>query len=213
MFFVQEFAEIYGDHNLVYVVHSLIHLAADCLKHGPLDSFSAFPYESYLGRLKRLIRSKKLPLAQLVNRCFYERPYSSYLITHIKWYAIFYIRISEIENARSNGLQVARGSKKNRSVLESIKPNSKCDSVCLFQDGTIVKVTELTKTEISGRRLLSPKDLYDIPLQSGRFEMYQSTQGFEKEIRTWQRNSFTIKSKCMHLYHGLEHCVMPLVHH
>jgi len=41
---------IYGDHNLIFNVHSLIHLAEECRIHGPLDSWSAFVYESYLGR-------------------------------------------------------------------------------------------------------------------------------------------------------------------
>jgi len=32
----------------------LIHLSADVKKFGPLDSFSAFPFESFLGRLKKI---------------------------------------------------------------------------------------------------------------------------------------------------------------
>jgi hypothetical protein len=38
------------------------------VNHGPLDLFSAFPFENYLGKLKKLIRSPKKPLAQIVKR-------------------------------------------------------------------------------------------------------------------------------------------------
>ena len=48
-YFAFEFGEIYGTNHLIYCVHNLVHLAGDCLIHGPLDSFSAFPFETYLG--------------------------------------------------------------------------------------------------------------------------------------------------------------------
>ena len=37
-------------------------------RHGCLDSFSAFPYENYLGKIKKLVRKPEFPLAQLVRR-------------------------------------------------------------------------------------------------------------------------------------------------
>lgn len=36
---------------------------------GPLDSFSAFPFENFLGRLKVLLRGTRRPLAQLKKDC------------------------------------------------------------------------------------------------------------------------------------------------
>lgn len=67
-YFVQEMGELYGTAHIVYNVHSLIHLAGDCLRHGPLDAFSAFPFESYLGKLKRMLRTTNSPLSQLSRR-------------------------------------------------------------------------------------------------------------------------------------------------
>lgn len=67
-FFAFEFSKIYGKNHLIYFVHSLIHLAQDCLTHGPLDSFSAFTFENFLGLLKKKIRALKTVLAQLVKR-------------------------------------------------------------------------------------------------------------------------------------------------
>lgn len=67
-YFVQEVAELYGMTHLVYNFHSLTHLAGDCKQHGPLDSFSAFPFESYLGQLKKMLRTTNNPLSQLSRR-------------------------------------------------------------------------------------------------------------------------------------------------
>lgn len=64
--FVSNFSVLYGDLHVVYNVHSLIHLAKEVRAHGPLDSFSCFSFESYLGKLKRLLRNSRLPLKQIV---------------------------------------------------------------------------------------------------------------------------------------------------
>jgi len=66
--FVKNFGELYGEENIIYNVHSLIHLADDARKYGPLDNVSSFPFENYLGQLKKLIRKPSQPLVQLVNR-------------------------------------------------------------------------------------------------------------------------------------------------
>ena len=55
-------------HMMMNNVHSLIHLASECLTHGPLDVFSAFPFENFNGILKKKIRSPKNALAQLIKR-------------------------------------------------------------------------------------------------------------------------------------------------
>ena len=66
--FVLNFKQIYGASQLVYNVHSLIHLAQDCRKFGVLDNVSAFPYENYLGILKKWVRRPQNPIAQIVCR-------------------------------------------------------------------------------------------------------------------------------------------------
>ena len=67
-YFVSTFAKLYGDNQLVYNVHSVIHLANNAQRYGPLDEVSSFKYESYLGQLKKLVRRPQLPVAQIVRR-------------------------------------------------------------------------------------------------------------------------------------------------
>nr|CAK26786.1 TPA: transposase domain-containing protein [Strongylocentrotus purpuratus] len=66
--FVKMWAGLYGRDMLVYNVHGLTHLAADAKKFGPLDSYSAFPFESFLGRLKKVVRKPHRCLPQVIRR-------------------------------------------------------------------------------------------------------------------------------------------------
>ena len=59
---------IYGQDHIVYNVHSLIHITDDAKKFGPLDCISAFHFESYLGRLKKLVRRPQQPCTHIVRR-------------------------------------------------------------------------------------------------------------------------------------------------
>ncbi len=97
--FVDMFKKIYGDYHLSYNVHNLLHLANECKLHGPLDSFSAFPFESYLGQLKKMLRGTRRPLSQLKKR------------------------LSEIECHYSNNSQPIQP-----TCIESLTASTSCDS-------------------------------------------------------------------------------------
>lgn len=66
--FVQQAGDIYGRGFLVYNVHGLTHIAADVSMFGPLDCYSAFPFENLWGQLKRLVGQPHFPLQQVVRR-------------------------------------------------------------------------------------------------------------------------------------------------
>ncbi|KAJ8940896.1 hypothetical protein NQ318_004595 [Aromia moschata] len=66
--FVTHCEKLYGKQFLIYNVHILCHLVDDVKNYGPLDRFSAFPFENYLGVLKKLIKSPTQPLQQIHRR-------------------------------------------------------------------------------------------------------------------------------------------------
>ncbi|XP_046548859.1 uncharacterized protein LOC124258811 isoform X1 [Haliotis rubra] len=66
--FVEHFSRLYGNDMVVYNLHGLVHLSQDVKRFGPLDNFSSFPFESFLGKLKKLLRTPKCPLQQIIRR-------------------------------------------------------------------------------------------------------------------------------------------------
>jgi hypothetical protein len=62
---VYKFSILYGDHHLVYNFHNLIHLTDDCdFYETSLNDIRAFPFESYIGKMKRDIKGTIKPLGQ-----------------------------------------------------------------------------------------------------------------------------------------------------
>uniref|UniRef100_A0A1Y1K4M3 Transposase domain-containing protein n=1 Tax=Photinus pyralis TaxID=7054 RepID=A0A1Y1K4M3_PHOPY len=66
--FVQNSVKIYGREFCIYNVHTLIHLANDSKNHRNLGNVNCFPFENYLGSIKKMLRKSNLPLQQVVHR-------------------------------------------------------------------------------------------------------------------------------------------------
>ena len=68
-YFVYNSNESYGDTFCVYNVHGLIHIADDVeYFKKSLQAISAFPFENSLQELKRFVRSRHNPVAQIMKR-------------------------------------------------------------------------------------------------------------------------------------------------
>lgn len=79
--FVEDFKFLYGNEFLVYNVHVLSHLAAECvLYQEPLDGFSAFAFEEYLHKMTKMTKKAPYPLEQMKNRLMEHVHYNSSII-------------------------------------------------------------------------------------------------------------------------------------
>lgn len=67
-YYVENLPSLYSNSELTPNAHYATHLAQEVLRHGPLESFSNYPYENYLFQIKQLIRNGNLPLSQIFNR-------------------------------------------------------------------------------------------------------------------------------------------------
>lgn len=57
----REAKDLYGETFISHNIHSLIHLADECENFScSLNKLSAFPFENFLGSMKRLVRKKNL---------------------------------------------------------------------------------------------------------------------------------------------------------
>lgn len=63
----------YSKENMIYTIHSLIHLNDDAKQFEPLDAFSTFPFENYLYSLKKLLRKYEKVLPQIHRRTSLKR--------------------------------------------------------------------------------------------------------------------------------------------
>ena len=67
--FVEMSQHIYGPAFTVYNIHSLTHLYEDVQNFGcSLNDISAFPFENFLYKLKRLVKNRHNPIAQVTKR-------------------------------------------------------------------------------------------------------------------------------------------------
>ena len=66
VYFVEQEFNMYGPEFLVYNIHSLIHISSNALLYK--NNCSTFPFENYLHYLKRLVRSGRTPLVQIMKR-------------------------------------------------------------------------------------------------------------------------------------------------
>lgn len=66
--FLVNFKALYGIDHFSSNLHNICHLVDDVRKFGPLDTISAYPFESKLFFIKRLLRNGNLPLQQVANR-------------------------------------------------------------------------------------------------------------------------------------------------
>ncbi|KAJ8674294.1 hypothetical protein QAD02_005556 [Eretmocerus hayati] len=67
--YVDQMKTQYGEHNLIYNVHNLIHSPDDVMLHGTLDSYAAWIFENHLRFVRKNVRQGNQVLAQIMNRC------------------------------------------------------------------------------------------------------------------------------------------------
>lgn len=66
--FLNGVKKLYGKQFFTSNMHALCHLVDDVEQFGPLDSFSAYPFESKLSKIKKMVRTGSLPLSQVSRR-------------------------------------------------------------------------------------------------------------------------------------------------
>jgi hypothetical protein len=66
--FIKSVDHFYCREMLVYNFHNLLHIADDVLNYGPLDDFSAFPFENYMQKIKKMVRGPNKKLQQIGKR-------------------------------------------------------------------------------------------------------------------------------------------------
>lgn len=196
--FVNHSKKIYGKEFIIYNVHMLCHLHEDVKIFGPLDQFSCFPFENFLGQLKGLVRSPVNPLAQVYRRLSEENNFifdskdsgASLSNTHLE-----HMTGPVIEN-----IAISKQFKKlvHNTVVYFSNSYKSSDSYFISKTGKIVQieniiVTSNNKTVLLGREFLTYKSFYNYPIESSLLGIYVVKDLSEFQI--W--DLVEIKSKCL----------------
>lgn len=205
--FVEEFGEIYGRDHVVYNVHSLIHLADEVKTYGNLDSFSAFPFESFMFKIKSMIHKNKDSLTELCNRLFEMYSLDKNEKFDLRNYKKPELKIRQKLN---DGTEIYRKVIFETFTLSSSERNCyaiTCDKKLISfeyarQEGDEIKVY--------GREYTNKGDFYDVPVLSSNFDIFCCARSSKGPVKIWNYGS--IKKKLFAMISNDIIVFFPLLH-
>lgn len=166
---VQEFSRLYGAEQVSHNVHCLLHLADDALCHGPLDSFSAFPFENNMKQIKKMLRKHEDPLLQLWNRKEENKQQTSNSPVRV-------LPPYQFGKSHSSGPMLQECCPPQHYMVKmpmfTLAVN-KADGCCFVGDDVvqILNIAFLESGEpcIIGQKYKFKENLYELPVESSRF--------------------------------------------
>lgn len=209
LYFVDSYKIIYGYDTISYNVHNLVHIPDDIENFGLIDSFSAFPYEIQLYKIKNLLRSGNKPLQQAAKRL---------------------IECSKLDNLISNGLQdtYPQACRKKCSTSTSAETDYTFDKIqfqnffldtsernkfFMSKNNDIVEMQCATynknKLIINGRRVTSKSNVYDTPINSSHLCIYIG-HDIENISKIWKVSD--VKCKLFYANVNNQKYFFPILH-
>ena len=183
--FVKQFQKIYRDINVSFNVHSLIHITDDVRKYGILDSFSAFPYESVLGNIKRKIRTSNAPLAQISRRISEGYQFK---------------KTELIKNKRG---MIIKG--------HMIIPNDFKNSFVMLSDRSVASVKKISGTSLEVYKYRAMKPALKYPTCSSLLDMQFISISSQSRSKICVIQKSEILRKCIILPHKKNFVIIPLL--
>ena len=189
--YVYDFANLFGKHHLVFNFHCLIHIAADCsFFQTSLNNISCFPFESFLGKIKKLVRGSQNPLSQITRRI---------------------CEIEHVEDNSSNALV------KKNNILDSLRGNTKANSFIMLKDKSIYKLTNInpiTNTAFAMPLTYSTNDnLFTSPVPATNLDIYVCDKENDATAVLISENDLLSCIKCVGLPLSADKMLlMPLLH-
>ena len=206
--FIKHFEQLFGLRHMVYNIHNLIHLPDDVCKYGYIDKFSAFPFENYLGMLKRLLRKPNCILSQIVNRIHEKK-----CCTSAKQETTFPF----VKQEHTNGPLLSNDSclQFKTLYLERFCVQLNISNNCIMVKNEVSKVLNIVQYSTHSdffvlyHTFTTYEDLYDYPLKSGSLGIYIVSN----ESKTLKSCSCKeIQKKYMLFPLGTKYAAFPLIH-
>ncbi|XP_054261012.1 uncharacterized protein LOC128985493 [Macrosteles quadrilineatus] len=206
--FVQSFSNIYGRQYVSHNVHALIHLKADVIQFGTLNGCSAFPFESFMFSLKKLlIRKPYKPLQQFARRQV-ELCKAKPDLEKEQCYPILkglHFEGPLVENM--SGFQYKQVHL--QGYVLTIFTGNNC---CKFSDGSIVKIDNIVERDgsimILGKAFSKVSEFFTEPCNSSLLGIFKVSD--LSSLKSW--NLADVVLKCILLPYSDGFVVYPLLH-
>lgn len=214
---------LYGLQMFTSNMHNLCHLVDDVERFGPLDTFSAYPFESKLFQLKRAVRTGNLPLSQVARRISeVQQNVSKSISVNVLKAPVFKKEILDFSNIDERLLSyLQKGNFKVYSFiqLEKFCINAKLDSDkwILTNDFKIMSVDYVIYDICSdtillyGATLKSLDSFFTKPVDSSALQIYMTT-GEQNCPQIVQFRECYCKMVKIGMFAGNEFVLMPLLH-
>jgi hypothetical protein len=167
--FVRQYFDLYEPGTVTYNIHSLCHLSSDVKHHGTLDSFSAFPFVSYIGKLKRFLKNAVKPDTQICRRLAESRVVATLLDGDDR--SSFHLEGSENDNTvlKLCGVKYSLKYPDNICVADGLP----CQIVRFVDNGDALNV------EV--RRFKTTNDLYNFGIPSSSLFIFRCSTDFDSD--------------------------------
>ena len=207
--FVAEFSALYGKENLVYNVHSLIHIADDARKYGCLDSISAFIFENYLKDVKQMVRKQHQVVPQIVRRVLEAQQSRTYKVKECSL---------NCEGEHYGGPvpdDYQEPCKQFAKVKSELLLSTKAQDSYVESDGQVFRIRNIIRDRCGEIKLVTEEfdilgDEYHFPLSSSSLGVVCVRQGSEK-MSVISMNSVCHKLWMMTNVRGCS-VVVPVLH-
>lgn len=193
--FLQNFKILYGIRYFSSNLHNLCHIVDDVMRFGPLYSISAYPFESNLYQLKRLLRSGNLPLKQAAQRIT-EKQYSYSIPENLKQTMFSFKLCKKLNNFDEHDRLFLSNNESFRNFLHEqnatvyteikfpdFKLNANRNSDKWFMDKnfeiTCLKYViesgiDKTRVLLYGSPLSNKKDYFEYPVKSSQLNIFEA---------------------------------------
>ena len=212
IWFVQNFKHLYGNKNIIYCVHNLIHLADDIGTFGTsLDDFSCFPFENEMKNIKRYIRKHDKPLSQI-----YKRISEKSEIFNVKDFKQKTFSYPLLINKSVNKLDIPFENNNSYGgiVFEKFKLRTTMpNNICYLKDGSIFRIKYIIELNLEifciGYKVTVVSDVLFYPLESSKLDIYM----IKGESTVLERIKIDeIKGKGFQVISETSSVVLPLIH-
>ncbi|KAJ8683083.1 hypothetical protein QAD02_018875 [Eretmocerus hayati] len=211
--FVGHFQRMFGAKYVSFNVHGLLQRVNDVRKYGHLEKFSAFRFENFIGKLKKLIRKGNQPLQQIMRRSDeIERLLKNDI--HFSSECDIDLVFQHTDGPLIQGSSRVTQYKEARLRSFQIECQDKKENCLLIDGDTIVEASNIVQTAengvyIIGHEMKKMGELYDCPCSSTLLNIHVINNS-KGSLSYWRANRIT--AKMCRLPYESRFVVIPLLH-